>query len=496
MRHVPFILCLAVLVGAAVVSATAGQPANIAPGRIESLTVEQAEQIVTKESPARGIYLNKITELPAAAAAVLARHAGSLINLSALERLSPEAAAALAPHNGDLQFPKLTELPVDVARGLAGHKGQITLPSVTNLTPEVAAALAPHTGMLVLGCVELPAEVAKELAVHIGPIHLPALTSLSSLPLARKFGRQGQNKPDGLEFVRLESLKSLSKEMAEALGPPTAKKNHWLVIGIETLPEDVADTLARTWHIVAFARLSNLTAEAATALGKYRMGQIILPEVKAMPVEVAAALAKVNTHILALNGLEEVPPEVERAMASKSAPWQLWSLKKIATPEFAAALLQRSNPHQELDTVTTLSDEAAAVFAKSDTWNRHGFFSGLTSLTSVPLAEKLASVENVRGLRFPKLTTVSDNVARALARQKGKLDLSGLTSLSTGAAAALAGHEGELGLGRIKELSDDAAAALAKATGSIALGSLATVSSAGLAALRANPKISLPATLK
>ena len=70
MRHAPFILCLAVLVGAAVVSATAG-PANIAPGRIESLTVEQAEQIVTKESPARGIYVNKITELPAAAAAVL-----------------------------------------------------------------------------------------------------------------------------------------------------------------------------------------------------------------------------------------------------------------------------------------------------------------------------------------------------------------------------------------------------------------------------------------
>lgn len=143
MRHVPFIRFLAVLVGAAVVSATAGQPANIAPGRIESLTVEQAEQIVTKESPARGIYLNKITELPAAAAAVLARHGGPIINLSALERLSPEAAAALAPHNGDLQFPKLTELSADVARGLASHKGQLTLSAVTTLTPDAAAALAP-----------------------------------------------------------------------------------------------------------------------------------------------------------------------------------------------------------------------------------------------------------------------------------------------------------------------------------------------------------------
>jgi hypothetical protein len=54
----------------------------------------------------------------------------------------------------------------------------------------------------------------------------------------------------------------------------------------------------------------------------------------------------------------------------------------------------------------------------------------------------------------------------------------------------------KLGLGGLKELFDDAAAALAKATGSIALGNLATVSPTGRAALKANPKISLPATLK
>jgi len=464
-------------------------------GPIVSLTVEQAEQIVTKESPARGIYLIKITELPAAAAAVLARHAGPLISLPALAQLSPEAAAALAAHKGELHFSKLTELSAEVARGLASHKGKLTLPAITTLTPKTAAAFAPHTGMLVLGSVELPAEVAQALADHVGPLHLPALTSLSSLPLARKFGRQGQVKPDGFEFVHLESLKSLSKEMAEALGPPTAKKNHWLVIGIETLPEDVADVLARTWGIVAFVRLSQLTAEAATALGKYRMGQIILPQVKAMPVDVAAALAKVNTHILALNGLEEVPPEVERAMATKAAPWQLWNLKKIATPEFAAALLQRDNPHQELDTVTTLSDEAAAVFAKSDTKNRHSF-PGLTSLTSVPLAEKFASVENVRGLRFAKVTTVSDGVAKALATHKGKLDFSGLQTLSAEGAKAFARHEGELKLDGLKEISDEAGKELAMAVGTVSLGGMTTVSPTALASLRANAKIVLPAKIK
>lgn len=469
--------------------------ADIDPGRVESLTIEQAEQIIAnKEAQSRGIWLNKLTELPAAVAAVLARHTGPIISLPALSRLSPEAAAAIAAYNGDLQFPQLTELSADVARGLASHKGPLFMPAVM-LTSESAAGLAPHTGMLVLGSVELSEEVAQALADHAGPIHLPALTSLSSLPLARKFGRQGQEKPEGFEFVRLGSLKSLTKEVAEALGPPTAKKNHWLVIGIETLSAEVADVLAHDWAIVECVGLPTLTVEAATALGKYRMGQIILPRLATMSAEVATALANVNTHILCLNGLEEVPPDVERAMASRPAPWQLWGLKRIATPEFAAALLQRDSPHQELEAVTTLSDAAAAVFAERDTKNRHRF-PGLTSLTSVRLAEKIAALENVRGARFGKVATISDDVANALAAHKGTLDLPGLQMLSAAGARAFARHEGELRLDGLKELSDEAGKELAQAVGAVSLGSLTTVSPTVLAALRANARISLPTTLR
>ena len=76
-------------------------------------------------------------------------------------------------------------------------------------------------------------------------------------------------------------------------------------------------------------------------------------------------------------------------------------------------------------------------------------------------------------------------------------NLPGLTLLSNGGRQRrLPATRAKLGLGGIKELSDDEAAALAKATGSIALGDLATVWPTGLAALKANPKISLPATLK
>jgi hypothetical protein len=47
-------------------------------------------------------------------------------------------------------------------------------------------------------------------------------------------------------------------------------------------------------------------------------------------------------------------------------------------------------------------------------------------------------------LKFAKLSTISDDVAKALATHKGKLDLSGLTALSDEAARALARHEGEV----------------------------------------------------
>ena len=118
----------------------------------------------------------------------------------------------------------------------------------------------------------------------------------------------------------------------------------------------------------------------------------------------------------------------------------------------------------------------------------------LTSLTSAPLAAKYAAQPG--DLKFAKLTTFSDDIAKALATHKGKLDLSGLYSLSPDAAKALAGHEGELKLDGVKEISDEAAKALAQAVGMVSMGGLATAPPAALAALKANAKITLPARLK
>ena len=161
-----------------------------------------------------------------------------------------------------------------------------------------------------------------------------------------------------------------------------------------------------------------------------------------------------------------------------------------------AALVKRQGPHRELDKVAFLSDEAAGVFAadSSDAALKNMQFPGLTSLTHVPLAAKLAIRH--KDLKLAKLTAVPDDVAKALATQKGKLDLSGVQSLSAEAAKALAGHEGELKLDGVKEISDEAAKALAQAVGMVSMGGLATAPPAAVAALKANAKITLPARLK
>lgn len=63
------------------------------------------------------------------------------------------------------------------------------------------------------------------------------------------------------------------------------------------------------------------------------------------------------------------------------------------------------------------------------------------------------------------------------------------------AAKAFAGHEGELRLDGLKEITDEAAAALAPAPGPVSLAGLAQASPAAVTALKANPKIALPAKL-
>jgi hypothetical protein len=95
---------------------------------------------------------------------------------------------------------------------------------------------------------------------------------------------------------------------------------------------------------------------------------------------------------------------------------------------------------------------------------------------SVEQARTLIATYGSDPLSFDGLTTLSPEVAEALANHKGQLDLNGLTTLSPEVAEALATHEGLLFLNGLTTLSPESAAALATHEGAIVFDGLTTLS--------------------
>jgi len=118
--------------------------------------------------------------------------APSVLRLDCLETLTPEAAEALALHEGVLVLNGLTTIQPGVAAALAkrvgnrktGAKGTLVLNGLPELTQESAAALAAFPGELVLKALtEISPETAGALAGHRGRLHL---TGLVDLPAATR----------------------------------------------------------------------------------------------------------------------------------------------------------------------------------------------------------------------------------------------------------------------------------------------------------------------
>jgi hypothetical protein len=114
--------------------------------------------------------------------------APSVLRLDCLETLTPEAAEALAAHEGVLVLNGLTTLQPEVAAALAkrvgngktGAKGTLVLNGLPAITPEAASALAVFPGELVLKALtEISPETAAALAGHRGRLHLTGLLAVS-----------------------------------------------------------------------------------------------------------------------------------------------------------------------------------------------------------------------------------------------------------------------------------------------------------------------------
>jgi anti-anti-sigma regulatory factor len=449
--------------------------------------------VIVLDADAQGIDATRLKTLTAEQATDLVKQSKPL--RLAVTELSPEVATVLASSKADLYFDALTTLTPESAAALAKCEGHLGLPKLAELSPAAAKALAPRTGVLMMGLKELSDETAAALAKRAGDTRLDSLTSLTSLVLAERLGRQ--------TVVGLGSVRRITPEIARALCPPAYLEGgkgfpRWIDIGLTELSPEAGAAIVASRHGFGMHSLESISPEAAAAMSGPATNMRIWG-LKTLSPATAAALAK-GGGILDIRSFgPELTDETAEAIAKQmaSGPHRMIDfngLKKLTSPAFAVAVVSRygGGPHSTLHGVAEITDDVAKALAEYK--GKLNGLPSLTSLASAPLAAKYAAQPG--DLKFAKLTTIADDIAKALATHKGKLDLSNVQSLSADAAKALASHEGELKLDGVKEISDEAAKALALAVGAVSLGSLEKASPSAAAALKTNTKILLPAKLK
>jgi len=296
-----------------------GLAAAVDSSTLTTLTVEQAREVVAKKPRmVNGLYggfwsFDALTALTPDVAEVLVPLEGA-ISFNALTDLDPKTAAVLAKHRpatqfgfADLRLNGIKALSPEAAKALAAHEGKVLLHNLERLdSVPLAQKLARQWGELRLGIRELSPEIAAELAKHRGN--------------EEDLTRPGvvQRRRDGAASVlRLDNIESLSPATAEAL---SAHEGVLVLNGLTSLDPVVAAALAkrvgnRKTNRVGTLVLNGLPAistEAAVALAAFS-GEIVLKAVTKISPETAAALAKHNGR-LHLTGLVSLSPDTHAGL--------------------------------------------------------------------------------------------------------------------------------------------------------------------------------------
>lgn len=176
---------------------------------------------------------------------------------------------------------------------------------------------------------------------------------------------------------------------------------------------------ARVSESLTFERARQLVQQTES---QSRFGILQLSKTLEITLDVAEELAKFRGELLIL-GLESLPPDIAVAL-SKSQAARVW-----------------------LHSITSVSAESAQALVDL---RGHLVLTSLSELESVSLAEKLAARPGA--LSFPYLTSVSPEIAAALAKTEKSLTLAGLTDVAPEVQRRLAETVGTLSLPNLRNL--------------------------------------------
>jgi len=339
------------------------------------------------------------------------------------------------------RYASASDLAEDISKYLAGEPidAAIFYPGALNTVPEAFmssllrhTASQPHIWSIVdnaLRCVtDLTPAVADQL--------------LKCLKARGDWGRFSE--------LNLERLATVTPEVAVLLSEYVGKLS---LDGLTTLSPDVATLLAKQKGALSLNGLTTLSPDVAALLARHH-GGLSLDGLTTLSPDVANLLTKYNGD-LSLSGLTTLSPDV-------------------------AALLAKHYGTLSLDGLTTLSPHAAHALSHNHDHSSEWKDTVVLDLEDhAPVDDELVDLGNGpqrAGLHLGRLTTISPEVAEALAHRHGTLRLWRLQTLSPEAAFNLAMHSGELVLASLTTLSLDLAQGLAEHIGPLALDGLTTLS--------------------
>jgi hypothetical protein len=329
----------------------------------------------------------------------------------------------------------------------------LEVPNVDRISKEAAAILAAYPGNLRLAQVKgLSPNEAKALARHQGKAFGPSFTGL----------------PMFHDMIQLPGLEGLSASAAAELGK---RRGGYYLVGGPAMQE--------------------LDPGAAKGLATFQ-GRGLWIDVKSLCREAQEALAHVQSDLVC-TGMEGVifdsPAFVKKLVEShkdQSQPFHVWC-DEMSDEACAVLCDLAAECGLEFSGLRRVSERQAELLA--------GFAGSVSILgpvmrdeglgpTTRELLTRATSPRNGVDLGDPsKLTTLTVERAKVLARQRKVLGLNGLTTLSTEAAEALSQHKGALFLNGLTTLSAEAAEALSQHKGVLALNSLTTLSAEAAEAL-------------
>lgn len=252
MRYTVFTLVVMI----ACVSRAQDPPVDTA--RVSALAVPLARELAKHSDE---LDLSGLVEISEAAAVALSRYEGTLLDLSGLTKLSPQVAEAFAQSNASaLDISGVTSITPQIAKKLAQYQGMLFLWGVSELPGEAAAALGDSKSeLLVLGLTTLPDTTAAALARFKGKLAIWTLPSISD-SAAEKLMRGERPALD------LWDVEEISAKAASFL----AMQKGTLTLGLTSLPDDVANELAKHEGELVLDSLASITEASTEALARHK----------------------------------------------------------------------------------------------------------------------------------------------------------------------------------------------------------------------------------